>query len=85
MYLYPKPLYGRKGHNQLHVGNITGPVEVEVYNAEGQLVSSASVSQPGDVVWDLLTAGGFVAASGVYLVRVRAESGSVVKQVAVIR
>ena len=85
VYLYPNPLYGRKGHNELYIGNITGPVEVEVYNTEGQLVASASVSQPGEVVWDLLTADGFVAASGTYLVRVRSESGSIVKQVAVIR
>jgi hypothetical protein len=85
VYLYPNPVYGRKGQNQLFIENITGPVEVEVYNVEGQLVSSASVSQPGEMVWDLNHAGGFVAASGTYLVRIRAESGSVVKQVAVIR
>ena len=85
VYLYPNPVYGRKGHNQLRIENITGPVEVEVYNAEGQLVASANVSQPGAVVWDLLTSDGFVAASGTYLVRIRAESGSVVKQIAVIR
>lgn len=85
VYLYPNPLYGRKGHEALRIYNVTGPVTVDVYNVEGQLVSSTSVSQDGAVVWDLLTGAGFLASSGTYLVRISAESGSIVKQVAVIR
>ncbi|MCH7549648.1 MAG: T9SS type A sorting domain-containing protein, partial [Candidatus Krumholzibacteriota bacterium] len=74
VYLYPNPLYGRKGHNDLKIENITGPVTVEVYTIEGEMVHEQTVSQSGEVVWDLTTKAGFIAASGVYLVRIRTDS-----------
>jgi ligand-binding sensor domain-containing protein len=85
VYVFPNPLYGRKGHNELKIGNITGPVTIDVYTMEGDLVHSQSVSQANDVIWDLTTSAGFVAASGTYLVRIRTESSSIVKTVAIIR
>jgi len=85
VYVYPNPLYGRKGQNALYVANVTSPVTVEVYTLEGQLVHSQSAVASGDEVWDLTTAGGFVVASGVYMIRIGGASGQVVRTVSVIR
>ncbi len=84
-YVYPNPVYGRRGHQFLKIENISGPVSVEIYTVEGQLVHSQDVDGPGQVIWDLTTRSGFLVGSGNYLVRITGAGGSVVKPVAVLR
>jgi hypothetical protein len=85
VYVYPNPLYGRLGHNALKIANITSPVSVDVYTIEGELVHSQSALVSGDEIWDLTTAGGFIAASGVYVVRISTGAGEVVRTISVMR
>lgn len=89
-YLYPNPLYGRLGHNELFIENISGQVVVEIYNVEGELVHETpggTAHGAGESVWDLTDQGGFLVASGVYLVRITAAGGgeSVIKPISIIR
>ncbi|HEU4928617.1 MAG TPA: T9SS type A sorting domain-containing protein [Candidatus Krumholzibacteria bacterium] len=85
IYLYPNPVYRSRGHNELMIQNITGPVSVEVYTVEGVLVHTQDVAANGEVVWDLTTKGGFLVGSGNYLVRVVGSDGAVTKTIAVLR
>jgi len=85
VYVYPNPVYTTKGHVALRVANLTGPVVVEIYNMEGELVDSHTVSADGDVAWDLTTKDGFSASSGKYIVRIVGENGSVQRPIALIR
>jgi ligand-binding sensor domain-containing protein len=89
-YLFPNPVYERMGHSELFIENVSGPVVVEVYNVEGELVHSTpsgEVRVAGERVWDLTDQGGFLVASGVYFVRIvsTAGGGAVVKPVSLIR
>lgn len=85
VYVYPNPVYVSKGHTSLKIANLTGPVVVEIYTLEGELVDSRTVSADGDVAWDLATRAGLAASSGKYIVRIVGESGSVQRPIAVIR
>lgn len=86
VYLYPNPIRGGRGDSGLKIGNLDSVVDVTVYNLEGELVHEArNISISGDVVWDLTTAAGFFASSGVYVVHIRGNSGTVVKTVSLIR
>ncbi|HET6350084.1 MAG TPA: T9SS type A sorting domain-containing protein [Candidatus Krumholzibacteria bacterium] len=85
VYVYPNPVYTTKGHTGIKIGNLTGPVRVEVYNLEGQLVDSRSVKADSDVAWDLLTKDGYSASTGTYIVRIIGEHGSVQRSIALIR
>ncbi len=86
VYVYPNPVYGRKGHFKLKIGEISGPVFVEIYSLEGELVHSQWVSGPAEPeAWDLTTEGGFLVSSGIYLVRIKSEGRTVIKRVSVIR
>ena len=85
IYLYPNPVYRSRGHNEVMIQNISGPVSVEVYTVEGVLVHTQDVAANGEVVWDLTTKGGFLVGSGNYLVRVVGSDGAVTKTVAVLR
>jgi hypothetical protein len=85
VYVYPNPLYGSRGHDALRIENIDGPVTVEIYNLEGELVHSQSAAAAGDVVWDLTDRSGFLVGSGKYLVRISGAGGSVTKPIAVLR
>ena len=89
-YVYPNPVLGERGDEELRIENIESPVSVDVYNIEGELVHSGTASQAGDVVWDLTTKEGILVASGVYLVRIsvvtsKGESRVCVKTISVIR
>ncbi|MCI0452745.1 MAG: T9SS type A sorting domain-containing protein [Candidatus Latescibacteria bacterium] len=85
VYLYPNPVYRSRGHNEVMIQNITGPVSIEVYNLEGVLVHSQTVDANGQVAWDLTTETGFIVGSGNYLVRVVGSGGAVTKTIAVLR
>ena len=85
VYVYPNPVYTSKGHTSLKIAKLTGPVVVEIYTLEGDLVDSRSVSADGDVAWDLATRDGIAASSGKYIVRIVGEHGSVRRPIAVIR
>ena len=85
IYLYPNPVYTSRGHNELMIQNITGPVSVEVYTVEGVLVHTQEADANGDIVWDLTTKGGYLASSGNYLVRVVGTEGAVTKTVSLLR
>jgi hypothetical protein len=85
VYLYPNPIYGRKGNDSLKIENIDGPVTVEVYTIEGELVHSQTADTRGQVIWDLTTRSGVVAGSGNYLVRISGNGASVVKSVSLLR
>jgi len=85
VYVYPNPVRGRRGDAALKIENITGPVTIEVYTIEGELVHSQDVTASGDVIWDLKTRTGEKVASGNYLVRITSNGASVIKPVAVLR
>jgi hypothetical protein len=85
VYVFPNPVYTSKGHASLKVGNITGPVTVEIYDLEGELVDSRQVTTDGGIAWDLKTHNGTDAGSGKYIVRIRGENGSVQRPIALIR
>jgi len=85
VYVYPNPVDGGKGHNELKIGNVDLPVAIDVYNIEGNLVHSQTASQSGDVVWDLTTMSGFFVSSGTYLVRIDNGVSAVVLPIVVVR
>ena len=86
VYVYPNPVYTSKGHTAIKVGNITGPVTVEVYDLEGELVDDPhKVTSSGDVAWDLTTRNGLLASSGNYIVRIVGATGSVQRSISLIR
>jgi hypothetical protein len=86
VYVYPNPVYTAKGHTGIKVGNLTGPVTVEVYDLEGELVDDPhKVNTSSDVAWDLTTRSGILAGSGNYIVRIIGEKGSVQRSIALIR
>lgn len=85
MILYPNPIYASQGHNSLRIGRISGNVDIQVFTTEGELVHEArGISEDGEA-WDLLTLQGFLASSGIYIVRVSDGSRSDTRKVAVIR
>jgi hypothetical protein len=85
VYVYPNPVDGGKGHNELKIGNVDLPVAIDVYNLEGNLVHSQTASQSGDVVWNLTTKSGFFVSSGTYLVRIDNGVSAVVLPIVVVR
>ncbi|UCG50950.1 MAG: T9SS type A sorting domain-containing protein [Candidatus Latescibacterota bacterium] len=85
VYLYPNPIRTSRGDVGLKIANIDSEVRVAVYTLEGELVHRQEASTAGDVVWDLTTKSGFLAASGVYLVRISSVNGSVVKMISLIQ
>jgi len=86
VYIYPNPVLGSRGDSSLKVGNINSPVNITIYNLEGELVHTArNVTAADPVVWDLMTLSGFIASSGVYLVRISDDSGTVVKTISLLR
>jgi streptogramin lyase len=85
VYVYPNPVDGGKGQNEVMIGNVDAPVQVEVYNVEGNLVHSQSATQSGDVVWDLTTRSGYVVSSGTYMVRIDNGVSAVVLPIVVVR
>ena len=85
VYLYPNPVDGGKGQNELMIGNVDAPVSIDIYNIEGNLVHSQTASGSGEVVWDLTTQSGFFVSSGVYFVRIDNGVSAVVKPVSIVR
>jgi ligand-binding sensor domain-containing protein len=93
VYLYPNPIQagsaaaGGRGDTALKIGNLRTPVDVKVFNLEGELVWEELDVQPASIVevWPLTTETGFLAASGVYVVRVTNGTDTIVKRVALIR
>ncbi len=85
VYVYPNPVYGSRGENELKIDNIGAPVTIEIYNLEGELVHSTTATADGDVIWDLTNRNGFLVGSGNYLVRISGPDGAVTKPVAVLR
>ena len=84
--MYPNPVKSSSGHTSLKVGNNDSPVNVDIYTLDGELVHQARNVLPSDpVVWDLKTKSGLSVSSGVYLVRINDDSGTVVKSVSVLR
>lgn len=84
-YLYPNPVRASRGDSGLKVGNIETEVLVDVFTVEGELVHSSRVASSGDVAWDLTTKAGFLAASGIYVVRLSGAGAVLTKTVSLIR
>lgn len=86
VYVFPNPIRTRRGHSSLKIANHDPFSDVEIYTLEGELVHQERDVPAGEaVVWDLTTATGYLAASGVYLVRITAGSGTVIRMVSLIR
>jgi hypothetical protein len=85
VFLYPNPVRAYSGDGVLRVANLNSPVTIEVYSMEGELVDTREADPSDPVAWDLLTSEGFLAASGVYFVKIKDKSGEVVKPVSIIR
>jgi ligand-binding sensor domain-containing protein len=85
MILYPNPVHVTRGDDALRISRISGPVSVRVYTVEGGLVHEAEGVLEDEVAWDLLTLNGYIASSGIYIVRVEGEGGTSMRKVAVIR
>jgi len=86
VYVYPNPIrFYRDDHKKLYIANIHSRITVQVYTLEGQLVHEKTVDPPDNEVWNLTTFEGFVAASGVYMVKITGDSGSIVRIISLIR
>jgi hypothetical protein len=93
VYLYPNPILahpasgGGRGDTGLKIGNLQTSVDVKVYNLEGELIWEELDVNPATVVevWPLTTEAGFLASSGVYIVRITSSTDTIVKRVALIR
>lgn len=85
VYVYPNPIRAHSGDAELRIANINSPVTVEIYSMEGELVDNRQADPSDPVAWDLLTSEGFLAASGVYFVKIKDGSGEVIKTVSLIR
>jgi ligand-binding sensor domain-containing protein len=85
MILYPNPVHAARGDSELRISRISGTVEVRVYNLEGELVHETSGVEEDGVAWDLLTLNGYLASSGIYIVRIKGDGGTAMRKVAVIR
>lgn len=86
VFVFPNPIRGSRGDTELRIGNINSAVNIEVYNIEGELVhTERNVTASEDVIWDLTTETGFLAASGVYLVRISDDRGVTVRSVSLLR
>jgi ligand-binding sensor domain-containing protein len=86
VYVFPNPIMANRGDGSLKIFNINSPVNVRIYSLEGELVHEAqNVSSSEDVIWDLKTNSGLLAASGVYIVHISDGSGTSVKRVALIQ
>jgi hypothetical protein len=85
VYVYPNPIRTSRGDLSLKIANIDSEVLVEIFTIEGELVHSQRVSESGDSVWDLTTQSAFLAASGVYMVRISDGGDVVVKTVSLVR
>ncbi len=83
--LHPNPVFVSNQGYSLMVSGISSPVNVKVYNIEGELVHEKSGISDGEEVWDLLTMNGYKAVSGIYIVRVEGDSGVELRKVAVVR
>jgi ligand-binding sensor domain-containing protein len=85
VYVYPNPVDGRKGQAELKIDELDAPVNIEIYNLEGELVHSQTATRSEEVVWDLTTRTGFIVSSGVYFVRVDNGQEAVILSVTVVR
>lgn len=85
VYVYPNPIRASRGDSSLKIANIDAEVLVEVFTIEGELVHSQRANRSGDPVWDLTTQSAFLAASGVYIVRISGGGDTVVKMVSLLR
>lgn len=85
VYCYPNPVRAYAGDTKLRLANINSPVTVEVYNLEGELVDTRQADPADAVAWDLLTAEGYLAASGVYVIRIQDGSGEITRTISLIR
>jgi ligand-binding sensor domain-containing protein len=86
VYLFPNPIRTRRGHTSLKLANHNNLVDVEIYTLEGELVHRVeNIGVSEEVVWDLTTEAGFLAASGIYVVRIATDAGTIVRTVALIR
>ncbi len=83
--LYPNPLYYLRGDTSLKISQISGTVDIRVYNLEGELVHEANGVSDGEEAWDLLSINGFRIVSGIYLVKITGASKTEIRKVAVIR
>ncbi|MDZ7859652.1 MAG: T9SS type A sorting domain-containing protein [Candidatus Krumholzibacteriota bacterium] len=85
LFLYPNPVYCHNGDDELKISGISGIVDVEIYNIEGELVHEKENISDGEVIWDILTINGFKVVSGIYIVRVIGNNSSEIRKVAVVR
>lgn len=85
VYVYPNPIRRPRGDNAIRIGNLNDRVDVKIYTLEGELVHEAYNVTASDDAWDLTTASGYLAAPGIYVVRISGDTGTVVKRVALIR
>jgi hypothetical protein len=83
--LYPNPVRVDLGDRSLRIGRIDEPVRVEIFDMEGNRVHQREAAESDEEVWDLTTSEGFLAASGIYLVRITGSKGTVLRRIAVVR
>ena len=85
LYLYPNPIRTSRGDSNLKIGDINSEVLIEVFTVEGELVHRQTASRSGESVWDFTTESGFVAASGIYVVRISGNGTVITKTVSLVR
>jgi ligand-binding sensor domain-containing protein len=84
--LYPNPVRLSLGQSEVYCMGVDFPVDVRIYNLEGQLVRELLEVQPGEPVWpDLGTRFGSRAVSGIYLIHLSYEGKSEVRTLALLR
>ena len=84
--LYPNPIRLSLGHRQVQFTGVDFPVDVRIYNLEGQMVRELLEVQPGEPIWpDLTTRFGNRATSGIYLVHLTYEGRTELRSLALVR
>jgi streptogramin lyase len=84
--LYPNPVRLSLGQQEVRFMGVDFPVDVRIYNVEGQMVRELLEVQPGEEIWpDLATRFGSRAVSGIYLIQLSYEGRQEVRTLAVVR
>jgi len=82
-FVFPNPLVSSSA--SLRIGGLTGEAEGEVRDATGALLRRFRVNPVADVAWDLRTANGSPAPSGIYLIVLRDGARTRILRAAVAR
>lgn len=69
----------------IRIGNLPDPATIEIYDIRGRKIDAMTVSGTGVAIWDAHNFDNQEVVSGIYLIVVKGNGGTVVRKVAVVR